>query len=82
MSYFVWREGKPPDWVLEVASHSTVSAVLDEKGRKYAAMGVQEYWLFAGAASSGVTANRSCRGSSWWTATTSRWNRGCGTVSA
>ncbi len=46
MSYFVWREGKPPDWVLEVASHSTVSADLDEKGRKYAAMGVQEYWLF------------------------------------
>ena len=46
MHYRVWTEGKPPDWVLEVASPSTALADLDEKRRKYAAMGVPEYWLF------------------------------------
>ena len=45
-SYFVWEEGKPPDWVLEVASPSTQRKDLDDKRRKYAEMGVPEYWLF------------------------------------
>ena len=45
-SYLVWEEGKPPDWVLEVASPSTASKDLDFKRRAYAAMGVPEYWLF------------------------------------
>ena len=45
-SYFVWREGKPPDWVLEVASPSTVARDLEIKRRSYAEMGVAEYWLF------------------------------------
>ena len=45
-SYFVWAEGKPPDWVLEVASRSTWKRDLNEKRRAYAAMGVREYWLF------------------------------------
>ena len=45
-SYFVWEEGKPPDWVLEVASPSTKKKDLDDKRRKYAEMGVLEYWLF------------------------------------
>ena len=45
-SYFVWEEGKPPDWVLEVASPSTKRKDLDDKRRKYAEMGVPEYWLF------------------------------------
>ena len=45
-SYLVWKEGKPPDWVLEVASPSTASRDLDEKRRQYAGMGVPEYWLF------------------------------------
>ena len=45
-SYFVWEEGKPPDWVLEVASPSTKKKDLDDKRRKYAEMGVPEYWLF------------------------------------
>ena len=45
-SYLVWEEGKPPDWVLEVASPSTASRDLDFKRRAYAAMGVPEYWLF------------------------------------
>ena len=46
MSYLVWREGKPPDWVLEVASPSTAACDLDAKRHVYAAMGVPEYWLF------------------------------------
>ena len=45
-SYLVWREGKPPDWVLEVASPSTASRDLEIKRRRYAEMGVAEYWLF------------------------------------
>ena len=46
MSYLVWREGKPPDWVLEVASPSTVGHELDAKRHIYAAIGVPEYWQF------------------------------------
>ena len=46
MSYLVWREGKPPDWVLEVASPSTAARDLDAKRHAYAAMAVPEYWLF------------------------------------
>ena len=45
-SYFVWAEGKPPDWVLEVASPSTSRRDLNFKRDYYAAMGVPEYWLF------------------------------------
>ena len=45
-SYFVWAEGKPPDWVLEVASQSTNRRDLNYKRDFYAAMGVPEYWLF------------------------------------
>ena len=45
-SYFLWREGKPPDWVLEVASPKTAPRDLNEKRVAYAKMGVPEYWLF------------------------------------
>ena len=45
-TYLVWQEGKPPDWVLEVASLSTAARDLDAKRHAYAAMGVPEYWLF------------------------------------
>ena len=45
-SYYVWQEGKPPDWVLEVTSHRTVRRDLDEKRLEYAEMGVPEFWLF------------------------------------
>ena len=45
-SYFVWVEGKPPDWVLEVASPSTQKKDRDHKRCRYAAMGVPEYWMF------------------------------------
>ena len=45
-SYFVWVEGKPPDWVLEVASPGTQADDRGVKRRRYAAMGVPEYWMF------------------------------------
>ena len=45
-TYLTWLEGKPPDWVLEVASPSSARNDLREKRRAYAAMGVPEYWLF------------------------------------
>ena len=45
-SYLTWLEGKPPDWVLEVASPGTARNDLREKRRAYAAMGAPEYWLF------------------------------------
>ena len=45
-SYLVWAEGKPPDWVLEVASPSTKTSDLEFKRRRYAEIGVLEYWLF------------------------------------
>ena len=45
-SYRVWDEGKPPDWVLEVASDGTVGRDKGVKKDEYAKMGVREYWLF------------------------------------
>ena len=45
-SYVVWEEGKPPDWVLEVASRSTVAKDVEEKGDIYQTLRVPEYWLF------------------------------------
>ena len=45
-SYFVWREGKPPDWVLEVASPGMQAKDRGVKRRRYREMGVREYWLF------------------------------------
>ena len=46
LSYFTWRDGKPPDFVLEVASPSTWHRDANEKRDIYAAMGVTEYWRF------------------------------------
>ena len=45
-AYLTWEEGKPPDWVLEVASPGTALNDLRHKRRTYAAMEVPEYWLF------------------------------------
>ena len=46
LAYLTWMEGKPPDWVLEVASPATPPSDLRHKRRTYAEMGVPEYWLF------------------------------------
>lgn len=45
-SYVVWREGKGPDFVLEVASSSTWRADRGGKRSTYAGMGVSEYWRY------------------------------------
>ena len=46
LSWIVWREGKAPDIVMELASGSTWRRDMREKRDIYAAMGVTEYWRF------------------------------------
>ena len=45
-SYWTWHIGKPPDFVLEIASISTAEKDLGEKALLYAALGILEYWLY------------------------------------
>ena len=45
-SWLVWREGKAPDFVMEIASPSTWERDAEEKRNIYANMGVTEYWRF------------------------------------
>ena len=45
-SWIVWREGKAPEIVMEVASGSTWRRDMREKQDIYAEMGVVEYWRF------------------------------------
>ena len=45
-SWIVWREGKAPDFVMEVASPSTWRRDAAEKRVIYAEMGVSEYWRY------------------------------------
>ena len=45
-SYVVWEEGKPPDFVLEVVSPSSRREDEEENPRKYARMGVPEFFLY------------------------------------
>ena len=45
-SYLVWKEGKGPDFVLEVASKSTWREDLGPKREIYARLGVKEYWQY------------------------------------
>ena len=45
-SWIVWREGKAPDLVMEMASGSTWRRDMREKRDIYASMGVTEYWRF------------------------------------
>ena len=45
-SYLVWQEGKPPDFVLEIASRSTWRVDRYQKPALYARMGVGEYFLY------------------------------------
>ena len=44
--YLPWEVGKPPDWVLEVASESTSRVDVNRKPGIYAEIGVPEYWRF------------------------------------
>ncbi|MEW5986554.1 MAG: Uma2 family endonuclease [Chloroflexota bacterium] len=45
-SYFVWREGKAPDFVIEITSKSTRSADQGSKRGLYAYLGVREYFQY------------------------------------
>ncbi|MCY4558508.1 MAG: Uma2 family endonuclease [Chloroflexi bacterium] len=45
-SWLVWREGKAPDFVMEIASSGTWQRDATEKRRIYAEMGVTEYVRF------------------------------------
>ena len=45
-NYLVWEVGKPPDFVVEVASKSTASNDLGYKRDLYAWLGITEYWRF------------------------------------
>lgn len=45
-SYFLWREPKGPDWVLEVTSDSTRAEDQGLKHGLYAFLGVREYFQF------------------------------------
>ncbi len=44
--YIVSEQGKPPDFVLEVASESTGAMDVGPKKDFYAALGIPEYWRF------------------------------------
>ena len=46
VSYKVWKEGKGPDFVLEVASPNTWREDVERKPGIYAGLGVGEYFLF------------------------------------
>ena len=45
-AYVVSEQGKPPDFVLEIASRSTGDEDTGPKLRDYEALGVPEYWRF------------------------------------
>ncbi len=44
--YVISDQGKPPDFVLEVASASTARIDTIDKRREYAELGISEYWRF------------------------------------
>ena len=44
--YVIWEVGKPPDFVLEIASESTANNDTGRKRDLYAQIGVAEYWRF------------------------------------
>ena len=44
--YIISEQGKPPDFVLEVASESTAATDTGAKRRDYEALGIPEYWRF------------------------------------
>ena len=44
--YIVQEQGKPPDFVLEVASASTANVDTGDKRIDYEALGITEYWRF------------------------------------
>ena len=45
-TYLIWEVGKPPDFVMEIGSHSTKRSDLVTKRVVYASIGVSEYWRY------------------------------------
>ena len=45
-AYIISEQGKPPDFVLEIASRATGHLDVGEKRDAYAALGIPEYWRF------------------------------------
>ena len=45
-NYRIWAIGKPPDFVLEIASKSTADNDLHPKRELYAIIGIGEYWRY------------------------------------
>ena len=44
--YIISEQGKPPDFVLEIASRSTGRQDVEKKRPSYATLGIPEYWRF------------------------------------
>ena len=44
--YVIEEQGKPPDWVLEIASEGTGNIDVGEKREFYERLGITEYWRF------------------------------------
>jgi hypothetical protein len=44
--YQTWKEGRVPDWVLEITSSTTRKVDQQDKNRLYAQLGIAEYFLF------------------------------------
>ena len=44
--YVISEQGKPPDFVMEIASRSTGRQDVEDKRPAYAALGIPEYWRF------------------------------------
>ena len=44
--YVIEEQGKPPDFVLEIASRHTGGVDVGQKREDYAALGIPEYWRF------------------------------------
>ena len=44
--YVIAEQGKPPDWVLEIASEGTGHVDVGEKREFYQGLGIGEYWRF------------------------------------
>ena len=44
--YVIAEQGKPPDWVLEIASEGTGQNDVGEKREFYERLGITEYWRF------------------------------------
>ena len=44
--YIIDEQGKPPDFVLEIASRRTGRVDVEDKRNDYAALGIPEYWRF------------------------------------